>query len=73
MERPFEVIGEALSQPFNVGAESAQRITPLPRSVAFRNILIHRDASVDARLVCGGVETRWPNLPGTPTALLEKP
>lgn len=51
VERQFEIVGEALSQPAKINAEIAQQVPELPRIVAFRNILIHGYANVDDTLV----------------------
>ena len=50
----------------------AEKIPDLPRIVAFRNILIHRYASVDDRLVWGVVESRLKPLLDVVAALLSE-
>jgi uncharacterized protein with HEPN domain len=51
VERQFEIVGEALNQLRRVDEDLASRVPDLPRIVAFRNILIHRYAAVEDRLV----------------------
>lgn len=51
VERQFEIVGEALGQLGRVAPELAAQVPDLPRIVAFRNLLIHGYASIDARLV----------------------
>lgn len=51
VERQFEIVGQALNQLRRVDADLAARIGDLSRIVAFRNILIHRYAAVEDRLV----------------------
>jgi uncharacterized protein with HEPN domain len=58
VERQFEILGEALNQLSRLDPNMVEKITDLPRIVAFRNILIHGYASVDDRLVWGIVESR---------------
>jgi uncharacterized protein with HEPN domain len=51
VERQFEIIGEALAKLVKLDPTLAARITEHRRIIAFRNILIHGYADVDARLV----------------------
>jgi uncharacterized protein with HEPN domain len=51
VERQFEIVGEALNQLRRSDPALASKIQDLPRIVAFRNVLIHRYASVDDGLV----------------------
>jgi len=51
VERQFEIVGEALNQLSRAAPDVAARVPDLPRIVAFRNVLIHRYATVDDRLV----------------------
>ena len=62
VERQFEIIGEALAQLARVDEKLAARISEYRRIVAFRNILIHGYADVDARLVWAVVEAKLPIL-----------
>jgi hypothetical protein len=59
VERQFEIIGEALDQLSAVDAELAAQLPDLGRIVAFRNIPIHGNATVDDALV-------WQVLTGSP-------
>ncbi len=72
VERQFEIIGEALAQLARLDESLAAGISEYRRIIAFRNILIHGYAQVDARLVWDIVETRLPALRREVTALLEK-
>ncbi len=56
VERQFEIIGEALAGLRRADPPAAARIPDLPRIIAFRNVLIHGYATIDARLVWGVVE-----------------
>jgi uncharacterized protein with HEPN domain len=51
VERQFEIIGEAPAQLQKLDQTLAGRIAEHRRIIAFRNILIHGYADVDARLV----------------------
>ena len=72
VERQFEILGEALNQLSLLDPNMAEKIPDLPRIVAFRNILIHRYASVDDRLVWGVVESRLKPLLDVVAALLSE-
>lgn len=56
VERQFEIVGEALNRVAKVDGTIVQRITDHRRIIAFRNILVHAYAQIDARLVWGVVE-----------------
>jgi len=56
-----------------VDPATAAAIPELPRVIAFRNILVHRYANVDNRLVWGVLETDLPSLGGTLNRLLADP
>jgi len=73
VERQFEIIGEALSRLARLDESLAARITEHQRIIAFRNILIHGYASVDARVVWDVVEAKLPVLLVEVQALLSKP
>jgi len=60
VERQFEIIGGALAQLSRLDPAMATRITEHRRIIAFRNILAHRYAQVDDRLVWDIVETKLP-------------
>ena len=62
MERRFEIVGEALAQLRQRDAAVASRIPEVDRIVAFRNVLIHRYADVDDRLVWSVVARKLPAL-----------
>jgi len=57
VERQFEIIGEALNQPSRIAPDLARSIPDLPRIVAFRNLLIHGYAVVEAM--------RWSTTPSS--------
>ena len=71
VEREFEVIGEAMTQLARVDEVVAARISGYRRIIAFRNVLIHRYADVDDRLVWDVVETNLTTLAIEINALLE--
>src|SRR5687767_14546742 len=71
VERQFEIIGEALSRLRATDPELAAQLPDLARIVAFRNILIHRYASVDDKLVWGIVEGKVASLVDDLRRLLE--
>ena len=71
VEREFEVIGEAMTQLAGVDEVVAARISGYRRIIAFRNVLIHRYADVDDRLVWDVVETNLTTLAIEINALLE--
>jgi len=56
-----------------IDPETATAIPALPRVIAFRNILVHRHANVDNRLVWGVLETDLPSLLATFGKLLANP
>jgi uncharacterized protein with HEPN domain len=65
MERAFAIIGEALAQLAKIDAPVAERISEHQRIIAFRNVLIHAYAEVDARLVWDIVQRDLAVLPAT--------
>lgn len=73
VERQFEIVGEAINQLRRIDPATATAIPELPRVIAFRNILVHRYANVDNRLVWGVLETDLPSLRGTLNRLLANP
>lgn len=70
VERQFEIIGEALNQLNKVDAAMAARIPDLAQIIAFRNLLIHGYAVIDARRVWRIRQTASPPLIEAVTALL---
>lgn len=72
VERKFEIIGEALNQLAKLDAATADRISDLPKIVAFRNQLIHGYASVNISTVWTVVQTALPLLLVETSALLEE-
>ena len=70
VERQFEIIGEAMNQLRRIDPETASSIPELSHVIAFRNILVHRYANVDNRLVWGVLETDLPSLRATVSKLL---
>lgn len=70
VERQFEIVGEALAQLARLDQAVAESISEHRRIIAFRNILIHGYAQVDARLVWDVVESKLPALQREVTALL---
>lgn len=70
VERQFEIIGEALAQLAKLDETIVARISEHRRIIAFRNILIHGYADVDAGLVWDIVEGKLPVLHREIEALL---
>jgi uncharacterized protein with HEPN domain len=70
VERQFEIIGEAFAGLRRADPAAAACIPDLPRIVAFRNVLIHGYATIDARLVWGVVENDLGRLRAAITQLL---
>lgn len=62
VERQFEIIGEALAQLAKLEEAIVARVSEYRRIIAFRNILIHGYAEVDARLVWDIIEAKLPTL-----------
>jgi uncharacterized protein with HEPN domain len=62
VERQFEIIGEALTRLARLDPQTASRISEYRRIIAFRNILIHGYAQIDARLAWGVLEAKLPTL-----------
>lgn len=73
VERQFEIVGEALAALRRVDPDTAMSIAELPRAVAFRNLLIHRYANVDHRIVWGVIEGDLGRLIATLDGLLPQP
>ncbi len=71
VERQFEIIGEAMTNLARIDEQAAGRIAHYPRVIAFRNILIHRYADVDDRLVWDVLESNLPTLAREIEAMLE--
>ena len=71
VERQFEIIGEAMARLARVDEQIVAGIDHNRRIIAFRNILIHRYADVDDRLVWNVVETNLPTLVRDIKALLD--
>ena len=70
VERQFEIVGEALGQLYRIDADTAAEIPELSRIIAFRNILIHRYANVDDKLVWDVVAAKLDGLMELLNALL---
>jgi uncharacterized protein with HEPN domain len=62
VERQFEIIGEALSQPSRIDPGLPDRISHCRQIVAFRNRLIHGYATVADEVVWDIVEEYLPTL-----------
>jgi uncharacterized protein with HEPN domain len=73
VERQLEIVGEAMNQLRRIDSNAATAIPELPHVIAFRNILVHRYANVDDRLVWGVLETDPPSLRATLDRLLANP
>lgn len=71
VERQFEIIGEALTQLARVDSDLVARIGDHRSIIAFRNVLIHRYAEVDERIVWDVVEKKLAVLHSEVEALLQ--
>lgn len=72
VERQFGIVGESVLQLARIDEETASRISGYQRIIAFRNVLIHRSADVDDRLVWGVVINDLPTLARDVEELIEK-
>ena len=72
IERPLEIIGEALNQLSRIDPSPAERISEHRRIIAFRNILIHGYSEIDHRIVWDVVETKLPTLHREVNSLLDE-
>lgn len=73
VERQFEIIGEALAQLARLDPALVRRIPDLAEIVAFRNLLIHGYAVVDAARVWQVAQTHLPELRQILAELLAEP
>jgi len=73
VEHQLAIVGEALNQLRRIDGATAAAIPELPRIVDFRNVLIHRYASVDSRIVWGIIEVNLNPLRQSLAALLAQP
>ena len=71
LSRQFEIIGEAMTSLARIDKPVADRISHYRRIIAFRNILIHRYADVDDRLVWDVIKTNLPVLEREVDAILK--
>lgn len=70
VERQFEIIGEALNQLSRRQPDVTERIDGCRRAIAFRNILIHGYAEIDAEIVWRVIVDDLPALHRDVTALM---
>jgi uncharacterized protein with HEPN domain len=71
VERPFEIIGEALNQAEINSPDLSALIPDVRRIVGMRNRIIHGYADVDDELLWQTIETHVPPLTQRLTELLE--
>jgi len=64
VERQFEIIGEALTNAVKARPELRDRITALPRVIAFRNQLSHGYFAIDPDVVWAVAHDHLPELLG---------
>lgn len=62
VEREFITVGEALAAHRREHPDVARRIEPLPRFIAFRNVIIHRFDQVDTEVVWSAVQDKLTGL-----------
>ena len=72
VERKFEIIGEALNQLSKLDTAVAARIPDLAQIVAFRNQLIHGNATVNVSTVWNISQTALPALRDAVQGLLDE-
>lgn len=72
VERKFEIIGEALGQLSKIDLVLAARVPLLPQIVAFRNQIIHGDATVNHGTVWNVVQSALPALLTSVQTLLQE-
>lgn len=72
VERQFAIVGEALNRLRRVDLETAESIPDLAGIIGFRNVLIHRYASVDNDIVWSLATTRSASLVASISQLLEE-
>ena len=72
VERPLEIVGEALAQLARVDPATASAIGEYQRIIAFRNILVHGYADIDHHIVWNVVERKLPILRREAEALLSQ-
>ncbi len=72
VERQFEIIGEALGQLAKIDPGVAKQVTGYQRIIAFRNILIHGYAQVDAYVVWDVLQENLPVLKNEVVQLLSE-
>jgi uncharacterized protein with HEPN domain len=72
VERKFEIIGEALAQIAQQFPGDIGQITQHRRFIGFRNILIHRYASVAHEIVWGTIENDLPGLISQIASLIDQ-
>lgn len=72
VERNFQIIGEAARRLSASDAETAARLGPVARLVAFRNIIVHGYDTLDQEVVWSVIETNLPELLENTTALLRE-
>jgi len=70
VERNFEIIGEALNRLSKADPNTAARVGPVPRIVAFRNILIHAYDNIDHEIVWHVIQDELPQLVKAVEALM---
>ena len=70
VERNFQIIGEAARRLANTDADTAARVGPVPRIIAFRNIIVHGYDSMDYEVVWSVIKHDLPGLSLRATELL---
>ena len=70
VERPFEIIREAINQLSRIDPGTARRISEYQRMISLRNVFIHGYAQVDLRILWDVVQINLPVLQRETQALL---
>jgi uncharacterized protein with HEPN domain len=72
VERNFQIIGEAVRRLSASDPDTAARLGPVARIVAFRNVIVHGYDILDPEVVWSVIETDLPVLLESATALLRE-
>lgn len=73
VERQFEIVGEAFAQLARLDAALAQKIPHVREIIAFRNVLIHGYATIDAARVWQVIQRDLSHLRAVLAGLLAEP
>lgn len=72
VERNLEIIGEAVNRLSRLDAQTGHRVGPVPRIIAFRNILVHAYDNIDHGIVWHVVQDELPRLVAAVESLMRE-